>query len=198
MSFTSTLDRNGCHHRQDFFLIQNKRRHIRLTALKIHFDRCAVDPGEESFLLTSIGRVLERTPTRADVVGRFAGLRPLLAGDGETADLSRRHAVVVHDGISTVVGGKLTTARRMAQDGLDRIAAAGAGACVTHRIRLAGWDRPSGDLAAQLRFAATHELALTVDDLLDRRTRLGFVPQWREDALAAADEALADAAAASG
>jgi glycerol-3-phosphate dehydrogenase len=79
----------------------------------------------------------------------------------------------------------------MAQDALDRVAAASAGPCATHRIRLAGWDRPSGDLAAQLRFAATHELALTVDDLLDRRTRLGFVPQWRADALEAAREALA-------
>lgn len=152
-----------------------------------------VEADEEAFLLSAIGRVLERTPTAADVVGRFAGLRPLLASDdaAATADLSRRHAVVAHDGIVTVVGGKLTTARRMAQDALDRIAPAGAGACATHRIRLAGWDRPGGDLAAQLRFAATHELALTVDDLLDRRTRLGFVPRWREDALDAAREALA-------
>ena len=115
-------------------------------------DEPAVDADEESFLLTSIGRVLERTPTPADVAGRFAGLRPLLAGadaganPGDataTSDLSRRHAVVPHDGIVTVVGGKLTTARRMAQDALDAIAANGAGPCVTHRIRLAGADRPA-------------------------------------------------------
>ena len=157
---------------------------------------------EEAFLLSSIGRVLERTPTSADVVGRFAGLRPLLAGEaaGEeaTADLSRRHAVIEHDGVVTVVGGKLTTARRMAQDALDRIAArAGedrAGPCVTDRLRLAGADRPRGDLAAQLRFAVAHELALTPEDLLDRRTRLGLVPAWREAALETAHEALAGAA----
>jgi glycerol-3-phosphate dehydrogenase len=153
----------------------------------------AVDADEEAFLLTSIGRVLERTPTRADVVGRFAGLRPLLASDDATAtsDLSRRHAVVEHDGVVTVVGGKLTTARRMAQEALDRIAATRAGRCVTDRIRLAGADRPAGDLAAQLRFAVERELALTVDDLLDRRTRLGLVPARREQALDAAHEALA-------
>lgn len=156
-----------------------------------------VDAEEETFLLTSIGRVLERTPTSGDVVGRFAGLRPLLAGDdgadGATADLSRRHAVVEHDGVVTVVGGKLTTARRMAQDALDAIAqqaGAGSAPCVTHRIRLAGADRPSGDLAAQLRFAATHELALTVEDLLDRRTRLGLVPASRAAAEAVAAAAL--------
>jgi glycerol-3-phosphate dehydrogenase len=174
------------------------------------------DAEEEAFLLTSIGRVLERTPTAEDVVGRFAGLRPLLAGEDETAaagtaDLSRRHAVVEHDGVVTVVGGKLTTARRMAQDALDRVVerpnAGQAGPCVTHRIRLAGADRPAADLAdalapgvpashAQLRFAVEHELALTTDDLLDRRTRLGFVPEWRADALDAARGALAGASIA--
>jgi glycerol-3-phosphate dehydrogenase len=175
-------------------------------------DAPAVDAEEEAFLLTSIGRVLERTPTAEDVVGRFAGLRPLLAGEdaadgAATADLSRRHAVVEHDGVVTVVGGKLTTARRMAQDALDRVVArpgAGpAGACVTHRLRLAGADRPATDhndaLApdvpashAQLRFAVEHELALTVEDLLDRRTRIGLVPQWRDAALDAAHEELAN------
>ncbi|HEX5146682.1 MAG TPA: FAD-dependent oxidoreductase, partial [Conexibacter sp.] len=157
-----------------------------------------VDAAEEAFLLSSIGRVLERTPTAQDVVGRFAGLRPLLAGDDDaqdasTADLSRRHAVVEHDGILTVVGGKLTTARRMAQDALDRVAArpgVGAAPCSTQRIRLAGADRPAGDLAAQLRFAVERELALTVEDLLDRRTRLGLVPERRAAALDAAHAAL--------
>ena len=163
-------------------------------------DTPAVDAEEEAFLLTSIGRVLERTPTEEDVVGRFAGLRPLLASEDEaatddasTADLSRRHAVVEHDGILTVVGGKLTTARRMAQDALDRVAArpgVEAPACSTHRILLAGADRPAGDLAAQLRFAVEHELALTVEDLLDRRTRLGLVPTRRAAALDAAHAAL--------
>ena len=46
---------------------------------------------------------------------------------------------------------------------------------------------------AQLRFAVEHELALTVEDLLDRRTRLGLVPERREAALDAAHEALAAA-----
>jgi glycerol-3-phosphate dehydrogenase len=161
-----------------------------------------VDAAEETFLLQSIGRVLDRTPTPDDVVGRFAGLRPLLArGDEDadeaaTADLSRRHAVVEHDGIVTVVGGKLTTARRMAQDAVDRIGAERAGTSVTQRIRLGGADRPTGDLAAQLRFAVAHELALTPDDLLDRRTRLGLVPARRDAARDAAHEALAATATA--
>ena len=39
---------------------------------------------------------------------------------------------------------------------------------------------------AELRWAAAHELALTAEDLADRRTRAGLVPEWREAVLAAA------------
>jgi glycerol-3-phosphate dehydrogenase len=177
----------------------------------------SVAADEEAFLLTSIGRVLARPLGPPDVVGRYAGLRPLLADDpaeppatepgatveaepvADTADLSRRHALVDRDGILTVVGGKLTTARRMAQDAVDRVVArpgVDAKPCATRRITLAGADRPGDDLAAALRFAVEHELALTVDDLLDRRTRLGLVPERRAAALDAAHEALAATATA--
>ena len=39
---------------------------------------------------------------------------------------------------------------------------------------------------AELRWAVAHELALTPEDLADRRTRAGLVPEWREAVLAAA------------
>ena len=67
-----------------------------------------------------------------DVVGAYAGLRPLLdtshtEGAGTTADLSRKHAVLTsRTGVVTVVGGKLTTYRQMAEDAVDA-ALAGAG-----------------------------------------------------------------------
>ncbi|MBK5305706.1 MAG: glycerol-3-phosphate dehydrogenase/oxidase [Frankiaceae bacterium] len=79
--------------------------------------------GEIGFLLDTLSRGLERPLSRSDVVGSFAGLRPLLAGvEGRTADLSRRHAVVQgDDGLWTVLGGKLTTYRRMAQDVVDKL-----------------------------------------------------------------------------
>ncbi len=61
------------------------------------------------------------------MLGTFAGLRPLLdTGEGETADLSRNHAVLrSSDGVVGVVGGKLTTYRKMAQDAVDAAIAAG-------------------------------------------------------------------------
>ncbi len=102
---------------------------------------------EIDFLLDVVSATLARPLTRDDVVGAFAGLRPLLdTGGGETADLSRRHAVLTSpDGVVTVVGGKLTTYRRMAEDAVDAaLRAAGAeaghefGPCRTRRLPLLG------------------------------------------------------------
>ncbi|SDP27003.1 glycerol-3-phosphate dehydrogenase [Streptomyces sp. cf386] len=80
------------------------------------------------FLLDVLGSVLDVPVQREDVVGAFAGLRPLLDTTPEarsgaaprTADISRRHAVLTSsEGVITVVGGKLTTYRRMAEDAVD-------------------------------------------------------------------------------
>ncbi len=99
-------------------------------------------PAEVDFLLTTVSSCLSRPLTSADVVGSFAGLRPLLHADGRTADLSRRHAVLTSStGVVTVVGGKLTTYRRMAQDAVDAaVARSGlaAGPCTTARLPLTG------------------------------------------------------------
>ncbi|MEI2669790.1 MAG: hypothetical protein V9G13_01330 [Marmoricola sp.] len=78
---------------------------------------------EVGFLLDVVSAALQEPIRRQDVVGTFAGLRPLLDAAGETADLSRKHAVIDQQAqgldLVTVVGGKLTTYRRMAQDALD-------------------------------------------------------------------------------
>jgi glycerol-3-phosphate dehydrogenase len=190
------------------------------------------------FLLSVIGAALERPLTRADVVGAYAGLRPLLDSDGATADLSRKHAVLVSPtGVVTIVGGKLTTYRRMAEDAVDKaleVAGLAAGPCRTRtlpllgagtRAELAAVDAPerlvrrfgteapavlanalahglSRDDAlapvgptipatlAELVFGVTHEGAADVDDLLDRRTRIGLVPADRAIAEPVALKAL--------
>ncbi|POM23060.1 Aerobic glycerol-3-phosphate dehydrogenase [Actinomadura rubteroloni] len=183
-------------------------------------------PGEIGFLLDVLGSVLAAPVRRADVAGAFAGLRPLLDGGGSTADLSRRHAVVTSpNGVVTVVGGKLTTYRRMAQDAVDALVRAGrvtAPPSRTDRIPLvgagpAGPDAParlvarygaeaplvaadpellepvvpgSPVLRAELAWAVRHEGALSADDLLDRRTRLGLVAADRAAALPVASALL--------
>jgi glycerol-3-phosphate dehydrogenase len=89
-------------------------------------DDPTVDAAEEDFLLRTISRALDRRLGVDDVLGRYAGYRPLLdTGAGSTADISRRHAIIesVDRRLLTLVGGKLTTYRRMAQDAVDRIVA---------------------------------------------------------------------------
>ncbi len=64
--------------------------------------------------------------TADDVVGTWAGLRPLVksGGTGKTADLSRRHKVNASvSGVVTITGGKLTTYREMAADTVDAVVA---------------------------------------------------------------------------
>lgn len=118
----------------------------------------AVPEQDVDFLLQTCSAVLARPLSRADVVGSFAGLRPLLTGGGSTADLSRRHAVLTgDDGTVTVVGGKLTTYRRMAQDAVDAalatLGAAAALPCRTAELPLvgAGTVDPTTPLSNRLR-----------------------------------------------
>ncbi|MFE5190955.1 glycerol-3-phosphate dehydrogenase/oxidase [Streptomyces sp. NPDC056628] len=106
------------------------------------------------FLLDVLGSVLDTPVGREDVVGAFAGLRPLLdtaaeggSGAARTADVSRRHAVLTSsEGVITVVGGKLTTYRRMAEDAVDAAVATGrvgAGPSPTASLPLVGAASPT-------------------------------------------------------
>jgi glycerol-3-phosphate dehydrogenase len=79
-------------------------------------------PADVDYLLGAINSVSDEKLTESDVVGTWAGLRPLLRSgrNTRTADLSRRHSVrVAPSGVVTVTGGKLTTYRRMAADAVD-------------------------------------------------------------------------------
>ena len=73
---------------------------------------------EVDFLLATVNTALSVQLTVADVRGSYAGLRPLIDnGAGRTADISRDHAVLDSaTGLISVVGGKLTEYRHMAQD----------------------------------------------------------------------------------
>ncbi|MCW2542576.1 MAG: Glycerol-3-phosphate dehydrogenase 1 [Frankiales bacterium] len=185
--------------------------HVGLTDDPIDGPLPEVPKAEESeiaFLLDTLSRGLEVDLTRTDVIGSFAGVRPLIAGEeGRTADLSRRHSVHLEDGLLTVLGGKLTTYRRMAQDAVDLLTdqpcrtrdlpLVGAGS--TGRDRLtrrygseaaevarAGPLRPVADgvpvLEAELHWGLIAEGALDAEDLLERRTRLSLVDAWAEAA----------------
>jgi glycerol-3-phosphate dehydrogenase len=83
--------------------------------------------------------------TANDVTGTWAGLRPLVsdARSPRTADLSRRHTIILSDnGLITVTGGKLTTYRRMAADTVNAVArqlgGRGVPSSATERLPLIG------------------------------------------------------------
>jgi glycerol-3-phosphate dehydrogenase len=105
-------------------------------------DEPVAPPADVDFLLSVASSVLTRPLTQADVLGSYAGLRPLLEAPGSSADLSRKHAVLRSpDGVLTIVGGKLTTYRRMAQDAVDAAVAKAdltAGRSQTRQLPLVG------------------------------------------------------------
>jgi glycerol-3-phosphate dehydrogenase len=140
--------------------------------------------------------------------------------------------------VFSIVGGKLTEYRHMAEDVLDRALTArsiSAQPCRTRNLPLVGapanpvatlrttshlpsslvarygaespnviasahCDRPTEPVAdgidvtrAEFEYAVSHEGALSVDDIVDRRTRIGLVEADRERALAVAEELLTSA-----
>ena len=105
----------------------------------------AVSASDVTYLLTELNRVLTAPLVPEDVVGVYAGLRPLLAGESEsTSKLSREH-LVGHPvpGLVVVAGGKYTTYRIMARDAVDEAVRAmdgSTGPSVTENVPLVGAD----------------------------------------------------------
>jgi glycerol-3-phosphate dehydrogenase len=129
------------------------------------------DAAERRFLLDVVNRALDLPLTDADVCGAFSGTRPLLAqGETRTADLSRRHVVRVSaPDLVTVVGGKLTTYRRMAADAVDAAVRAGgltAGPCRTHRLALVGAAAPERLAAVPAPVRLVHRYGTEAVDVL--------------------------------
>ena len=102
-------------------------------------------PEDVAYLLRALNAVITDPVREEDVLGTWAGLRPLLrtAANDRTADLSRRHAVRRSEGgLVTVTGGKLTTYRRMAADTVDEVDAllGKRRRCRTKHLKLIGAD----------------------------------------------------------
>ena len=193
---------------------------------------------EITFLLDTVNTALGIALDAGDVIGAYAGLRPLIdAGEGRTADVSRDHAVVESpDGVVSVIGGKLTEYRHMAQDVLDHavgLRGLTGSPCRTRDLPLVGaltnpgsevaltTDLPASLVArygaeaanvvavatcerarepvadgidvirAEFEYAITHEGALEVSDIVDRRTRIGLVQPDRDRVVDVATEFMA-------
>jgi glycerol-3-phosphate dehydrogenase len=121
-------------------------------------DRIDVEPKplreEIEFILRNAARYLERQPAESDILSCFAGLRPLVQEGSvrrSTKSISREHSVIVSEsGLVTIVGGKWTTYRKMAQDTVDDAAEVGGlpeRPCVTEDLPLHGAVKPGSAIA---------------------------------------------------
>jgi glycerol-3-phosphate dehydrogenase len=163
------------------------------------------------YILRAVNAATTETVTNDDVIGTWAGLRPLIADakSTRTADLSRRHSVTTSPaGVVTVTGGKLTTYRQMAEDTVDVVAKqlATKVRCKTKRLKLLD-DRASVDALARedglgaplvtgleyrradAVYAARNEMVVSLTDVLARRTRALLLD--RDAAVAAAADVAA-------
>ena len=108
-------------------------------------------------LLATVNATLDVDLKRSEIVGTFAGLRPLIApSGGSTVKASREHRVTVQpNGVVRIGGGKYTTYRVMARDVVDaalgrEVARQRPSATADHRL-IGAADRPALDrLAAEL------------------------------------------------
>ena len=185
-----------------------------------------------NYIINQANRVLEPKLNQSQVIGVFAGLRPLISTneDSKTTDLSREH-VVDHPvpGFVSIAGGKYTTYRVMAEDAIDAavvdlkrltpdsctesLAIVGADgysvlknqkaaiaksygiseATFEHLLNRYGslfvevLEAAKSDeklalpistqlpyVGAEILYAVTHEGALSVSDVMNRRTRINF------------------------
>jgi glycerol-3-phosphate dehydrogenase len=170
---------------------------------------------EIGFILRNAARYLARDPNREDILSVFAGQRPLVRPPGKegsaTKAISRNHEILVsNSGLLTIVGGKWTTYRKMAEDTLNHASLIGGfdlKPCATENLPLHGWRSRNANslpehlavygtdaarveelaaedpalaeplhprltyIKASVVWAAREEMALTVEDVLSRRTR---------------------------
>ncbi len=88
-----------------------------------HLDRShpAASSADIDYLLEQANTMLDRPLGHDDIIGVFAGLRPLIKGTvDDTTKLSREHAVAEPiPGLISIAGGKYTTYRVMAADTID-------------------------------------------------------------------------------
>jgi len=105
---------------------------------------------EVAFLLETVAPYLSPAPQAADIRAIFAGIRPLVRrGDPRhTSKLARDHVIHVSaSGLVSIMGGKWTTYRRMAEDCVDRAILVGGltpAECTTRSLRVHGGDADGG------------------------------------------------------
>lgn len=139
---------------------------------------------EVNYLLEHFAEYFAPAPSRDDVLSVYAGLRPLVKPKheaGATSKISREHRIVTSaGGLVSILGGKWTTFRKMAEDvtnAAEEVAELKHQLPSTQTLCLTddgGSDAATPDLGPtpeQVAIAAESEFARTVEDVLARRYR---------------------------
>ncbi len=129
---------------------------------------------EVDFVLETAGQYLVKQPTRKDVLSVFAGLRPLAKPDDEkkaTKEISRGHKILISiSGLITIIGGKWTTYRKMAEDTIEKAIMLGGlpeRECVTKHLPVHGYRMdidPYNDFLAPYGLEKEEVLALSEEE----------------------------------
>jgi len=130
-------------------------------------DKASLEPRaleeEIDFVLDTAGQYLVKKPGRDDVLSSFAGLRPLAAPEGEgksTKEISRHHKVMVSvSGLISVIGGKWTTYRKMAEDAVDYAIMVGElpeNPCITRDVKIHGYTTETDDWISPTSIYGSH------------------------------------------
>ena len=124
-----------------------------------------------------------------------AGVRALVMQEGRESDVSRSHRIDSSPGLVSVLGGKITGYRAIAEEAVDAVCKQlGSGAhCKTAEELLAGAKTESSvDVAGMVKRAVDRELCFHLDDFMLRRTTFGFRADQGERVVSAAAAAMAE------
>ncbi|MDD8017757.1 MAG: glycerol-3-phosphate dehydrogenase/oxidase [Bacteroidota bacterium] len=160
---------------------------------------------EVDFVMHHIGKYLTKKPLQNDIRSIFAGLRPLVKDTTEsTASLSREHHVTISDSnLVSIVGGKWTTYRKMAEDVLHLVmkhTSIEEKPCTTQHLKIHGW-KIEVDFTAPFSYYGYDEAAIqsmiTDDSLLGEKihrslpfVKAEFVWAARNEMCMTVDDAL--------
>ena len=127
---------------------------------------------EVDFVLETAGQYLLKHPTRKDVLSVFAGLRPLAKpedDDKPTKEISRGHKIIISvSGLITIIGGKWTTYRKMAEDTIEKAIMLGGlpeRECITKHLPIHGFRMDiSSSTDPMAQYGISKEEILSISD----------------------------------
>lgn len=146
---------------------------------------------EIDFILEHMTHYFDKKPKPEDIKSVFAGLRPLVKSKNKlTSAISRDHHIYLSaTGLVNIIGGKWTTYRKMAEDVITFVEKKfhmDLGPCKTKDLKIFAY--PNETIVEQPKLhpafhytktdiiqAVKNEMAMTLEDIMARRTRMLFL-----------------------